>query len=269
MTRPFAEVIGDPIAQSKSPLIHGFWLGKLGIDAEYRACHVRPEHLEDYIAQRHADPHWQGCNVTMPHKMTILDHVSDPGNVRGSIGAVNTVIRRNEILIGTNTDAGGFMAPILDLPLEGAPVVVVGTGGAAHAVLFALKQVGAGPITLLARNALKGAALLARFGLKGDVKPLTASLPPAVLLVNSSVLGMAGHPPLELDLSPLPDNALVYDIVYSPLETHLLKAARDQGLECVDGLDMLIGQAALAFEMFFGAPVPEGCDDELRILLTS
>ncbi len=269
MTGLYAEVIGDPIAQSKSPMIHRFWLGKLGIEADYSACRVRPDELEDYIGRRREDPLWQGCNVTMPHKIAILDHVTDPGNVRASIGAVNTVIRQNGVLMGTNTDAAGFMAPILDLPLEGAPVVIVGTGGAAQAVFFALRQIGAGPVTILARNALKGAALLARFGLKGDVKGLNAVLPPVSLVVNASALGMAGQLPLELDLSTLPEGALVYDLVYSPLETGLLKAARERGLETVDGLDMLIGQAALAFEMFFGAPVPADCDDELRALLIS
>jgi shikimate dehydrogenase len=126
---------------------------------------------------------------------------------------------------------------------------------------------GAGRVTLLARNALKGAALLSRFGLKGDVKPIDAPLPPASLLVNTSSLGMVGQPAFAPDLSPLPDDAIVYDIVYAPLETPLLQAAEDRGLETVDGLNMLVGQAALAFEMFFGVAPPEGCDDELRGLL--
>ena len=265
----YAEVIGDPIAHSKSPLIHGFWLGKLGIDAEYRRTHVLPADLEDFIALRRRDAEWLGCNVTIPHKLAVMDLVDDPGDVRGSIGAMNALLPRDGGLMGTNTDAGGFMMPIMDRPLAGGSAIVIGSGGAAHAVLFALKQVGIGSVTILARNALKGAALLARFGLKGQVKPLNAPLPSALLLANASSLGMAGQPPLDLDLAPLPDNALIYDIVYAPLETGLLKAAREQGLETVDGLDMLIGQAALAFEMFFGQPVPEGYDDELRALLTA
>ncbi len=264
----YAEVIGDPIAHSKSPVIHGFWLEKLGIEAEYRRAHVRPEELSDFITRRRGDANWLGCNVTIPHKLAVMDLVDDPGDVRHSIGAMNTILRQDGRLIGTNTDAGGFLMPIMDMPLAGESAVVIGTGGAAHAVLFALKQSGIGDVTVLARNPLKGAALLARFGLKGKVKPLDAPLPPALLLANASSLGMVGQAPLHLDLSPLPDEALVYDIVYAPLETDLLIAARDQGLETVDGLDMLIGQAALAFEMFFGAPVPEGHDDELRGMLT-
>lgn len=268
MTRPYAEVIGDPISHSKSPLIHNFWLQKLGIDAEYRAHHVRPDDLAGYIAERRADAAWQGCNVTLPHKVAVMDLVLDPAGVRDSIGAMNTILPGPDGPTGTNTDAGGFMLPIMDVLLESQPVVVVGSGGAARAILFALKQIGAGPVTLLARNPMKGAALLARFGLAGEVKPMDAPLPPARLLVNTSSLGMIGQPAFTPDLSPLPDDAVVYDIVYTPLDTPLLKAAADRGLEVVDGLNMLIGQAALAFEMFFGAPPPEDCDAELRALLT-
>lgn len=268
MTVRYAEVIGDPIAHSKSPLIHNFWLAKLGIEAEYRACRVLPDGLGDYFARRREDQHWRGCNITIPHKIAALDHVSDPGRVRETIGAINTVVHGPDgMLFGTNTDPAGFLGPILDLPLEGAPVILVGSGGAANAILFALAQVGAGPVTLLARNALKGAALLARFGLKGEVRPIASPLPPAALLVNASPLGMKGQLPLDLDLSALPDDAVVYDVVYAPLETGLLRAARARGLETVDGLEMLVGQAALAFELIFDVPPPEGHDEALRALL--
>lgn len=268
MTRPYAEVIGDPVAHSKSPLIHGFWLRLLGIDADYRACHVPTPALAAYLAERQADPLWRGCNVTLPHKIAVLDHVADPGDVRHGIGAMNTLARDGRgALFGTNTDAAGFIAPILDLDLVGQPVAVVGTGGAAHAILFALAQADAGPVTLFARNTLKGAALLARFGLKGSVLPLGARLPPVRLLANASSLGMAGQEPLLLDLDPLPDDAVVYDIVYAPLRTALLAAAEARGLETVDGLEMLIGQAALAFELFFGQAPPDGHDEDLRARL--
>ena len=270
MTQAFAEVIGDPIAHSKSPLIHGFWLEALGIDAAYRATHVAPEDLGAFLAQRQADPAWRGCNITIPHKQAALDHVADPGGVRSSIGAINTVFRGDAgTFIGTNTDAGGFYAPIADLDLTGQPVVVIGAGGAARAVLFALSRVDVGPVTILNRNVLKGAALLSSFGLKGQALPLTAALPAAALLVNTSALGMVGQPPLEIDLAPLPDDALVYDVVYAPLETPLLQAARARDLETVDGLEMLVGQAALAFELFFGAEPPRDRDEELRALLSA
>lgn len=264
-----AEVIGDPIAHSKSPRIHKFWLAKLGIDADYRATRVEAAGLGDFVASRSADPDWRGCNVTIPHKLAVIDHVGDPGGVRAGIGAMNTVFRQDGALVGTNTDAAGFYAPLAEVDLSGAPVVVVGTGGAARAVLFALSKVGVGPVTVLARNPLKAMGLLAQFGLQGTAKPMKARLPAASLLVNASSLGMAGQPPLDLDLSPLPDDAIVYDIVYAPLETPLLAAARARDLDTVDGLEMLVGQAAVAFELFFGAPAPREHDAELRALLVA
>lgn len=267
MTKAYADVIGDPIAHSKSPVIHNFWLESLRIDAEYRAVHVRPDALGDYFARRCCDPHWRGCNVTIPHKLAVLDHIADPGGVRDSIGAANTVFCNDDGWIATNTDAAGFFAPIAEVPLDGAPAVVIGSGGAAMAVLFALSRAGVGAVTVMARNGLKGAGLLARFGLKGHVKPLTAPLPPAALLVNASSLGMVGQPALDLDLSPLADDAIVYDLVYAPLETALLAAAHARDLDTVDGLEMLIGQAALAFELFFGVAPPRDQDAKLRQLL--
>jgi shikimate dehydrogenase len=270
MSIPYAEVIGDPIAQSKSPLIHNFWLQALGLTGDYRRAHVKPDDLGAYVAGRRDDPDWRGCNVTMPHKAAIMDLVDDPGDVRGTIGAMNTVVRQKDgSLIGTNTDAAGFYAPLAELDLAGAPAIVIGAGGAARAVLFALARANVGPVTVLNRSPLKAMGLLATFGLKGEVLALDAALPPAALLVNSSSLGMKGQPPLDLDLSPLPADAIVYDLVYSPLRTGLLAAAESRGLDTVDGLDMLIGQAALAFELFFGKPPPEGRDEELRDLLTA
>lgn len=270
MTAVYAEVIGDPISHSKSPLIHGFWIEALGLDAAYRAHHVTPEALPAYFAARRDDPAWRGCNITIPHKQAALDLVEDRGSVRATIGAINLALRAEDgVIIGTNTDAGGFYAPIADVPLEGATVVVIGAGGAARAILFALSRVGVGEVIVLNRNVLKAAALLSAFGLKGKALPLGSPIPTAALLVNTSALGMVGQPPLDIDLSPLPEDAVVYDIVYAPLETGLLKAARDRDLETVDGLDMLIGQGALAFELLFGAEPPRDRDDELRALLTS
>lgn len=264
-----AEVIGDPIGHSKSPLIHGFWLNALELDGAYAATRVVGHDLGAFFADRRADPAWRGCNVTIPHKLAVMGHVADPGDVRGTIGAMNTVLRQPDgSLIGTNTDAAGFYGPLAEHDLAGAPVVVVGAGGAARAVLFALARAGVGHVTLLNRSPLKAAGLLATFGLKGDVVPLDAPLPEAALLVNATSLGMTGQPPLALDLDPLPEDAVVYDIVYAPLETPLLAQARARELATVDGLEMLIGQAALAFELFFGAAPPRERDPELRELLT-
>ena len=267
---PYAEVIGDPIAQSKSPLIHKFWLDALGIAGDYRRAHIKADALAAFIDERRPDSDWRGCNVTIPHKVAVMDLVDDPGNIRGTIGAMNTIVRQPDgSVIGTNTDAAGFYAPLAEIDLEGAPVAVIGAGGAARAVLFALARAGVGHVTIFNRSPLKAMGLLATFGLKGEVLGLDAQLPPAALLVNSSSLGMTGQPPLDLDLSPLPGDAIVYDLVYAPLQTKLLKAAEARGLDTVDGLDMLVGQAALAFELFFGVAPPEGRDEELRALLTA
>ncbi len=270
MTRPYAEVIGDPIAHSRSPVIHAFWAKALGLDVEYRAHRVVSDDLPAYFAARAADPAWRGCNITVPHKIAALDHVADPGNVRTSIGAINTVFRQPDgTLAGTNTDAAGFWTPIADLDLAGRAVTVIGAGGAARAILWALARVGVGPVTVMNRNVLKGAALLAAFGLKGQALPPGPAAPPSALLVNATSLGMAGQPPLDLDLSALPDDAVVYDIVYAPLETRLLAAARGRGLDTIDGLEMLVGQAAIAFAILFGHEPPRDRDDELRDLLTA
>lgn len=267
---PYAEVIGDPISHSKSPLIHNFWAKALGLDVDYRAVHVTPEGLAAYFAERKADPNWRGCNITVPHKVEALAHVEDRGDVRATIGAINTVIRAEDgALVGTNTDAAGFYAPLSGLDLAGQPVTVIGAGGAARAILFALSRMSVGPVTVFNRNVLKGAALLSSFKLKGQALPIGAAVPPSALVVNATSLGMTGQPPLDLDLSALPEDALVYDIVYAPLETGLLAAARARDLDTIDGLEMLIGQAAVAFELFFGAEPPRDRDDALRELLTA
>ncbi len=267
---PYAEVIGDPISHSKSPLIHRFWLEKLGIEADYRATQVKPDGLAAYFLKRRADPDWLGCNITIPHKVAALDYVDDPAGVRERIGAINTVAcETGGPLIGTNTDAGGFLQPLVAARWRGEAAVMVGAGGAARAIGFALRSVGVSDLTIVARDADKGAALLGKLGLAGRVIDFTAPLPPTGLLVNTSPLGMVGQPAYAPDLSPLPDDATVYDIVYAPLETPLLAAARTRGLATIDGLGMLIGQAALAFEIFFDADAPREHDAELRALLTA
>ncbi|MCB2015451.1 MAG: shikimate dehydrogenase [Sphingobium sp.] len=269
-TLPYAEVIGDPIAHSKSPVIHGFWLEKLEIEAEYRKTHVKPEELAAYFLKRRADPDWLGCNVTIPHKVAVMDYVTDPGNVGGLIGAMNTIAcETGGPLIGTNTDAGGFLAPLQAMEWSGKSAVIIGAGGAARAILYALDQMGVSDITIMVRDTAKGQALLDRAGVQGTVIAMDEALPSAELLVNSSPLGMTGQPPLAIDLSPLPPEAVVYDIVYAPLDTPLLVQARARDLRTIDGLEMLIGQAALAFDIFFDAPAPREYDDELRARLTA
>lgn len=269
--RAYAEVIGDPIAHSKSPLIHGFWLDALGTDADYRATHVRPGDLADFVAKRRDDPAWLGCNVTLPHKIAIMDQVDDPGGVRERIGAMNTIAADEDgRLIGTNTDAGGFLQPLVAAGWTGDHAVVIGAGGAARAILFALGALGVQSVTVMARDIVKGQALLDHSRMAGTVIDLADPLPDgARLLVNCSPLGMTGQPPLNIDLAPMAGDAVVYDIVYAPLETNLLAEARVRGLTAIDGLGMLIGQAALAFQIFFDADPPRDRDEALRALLTA
>jgi shikimate dehydrogenase len=197
-----------------------------------------------------------------------LDYVDDPGGVRDRIGAINTVAcETGGPLIGTNTDAGGFLQPLLRAQWTGSRAILVGAGGAALAIAFALRSVGITDLTVIARDAGKGEALLRRLAMDGAVQSFEAPLPGADLLVNASPLGMAGNPPYLPNLAALPASAMVYDIVYAPLATPLLVAARERGLATLDGLEMLIGQAALAFDIFFDAQPPREMDADLRAKL--
>ena len=284
MSRPYAEVIGDPISHSKSPLIHNFWLGKLGIDAEYRARHVRPEELADYIALRRGDAEWRGCNITVPHKVAAIQLLDRLDPLAGQIGAVNTVAREpDRSLIGYNSDAPGFLEPLLPLPPRDAGgyrgiAVVLGAGGAARAVVCALWNEGF-HIDIFNRDTEKARALASDFGapatsfgrLAMPSAPLLLSIGGASenMIVNTTSLGMTGMPPLDISLEQVSPGTTVYDLVYSPLETPLLAEARSRGMRCVDGLAMLVGQAAAAFEKFFGQPAPRHYDAELRALLTA
>ncbi len=285
MTLPYAEVIGDPIIQSKSPAIHNFWLGKLGIAADYRACHVKPDELTDYFAKRRTDPDWRGCYITMPHKqaaMAYLDAI-DPQAKR--IGAVNTVVRSADgRLTGYNTDAPGFLEPLrhlLDRQHLFRMARILGAGGAARAIVAALADEGF-TLVLAARDPAKAQALLDELAAKGEHHAVDlAHFAPETdfefddreglldLIVNASPLGMAGQPPLAFDFSHAPPGSVVYDIVTHPLDTPLLVEARGRGFPTVDGLAMLIGQAAVAFEKFFGTPAPREHDAQLREILTA
>ena len=265
---PVAGVIGWPIAHSKSPIIHRFWLDRLGLDGDFSRLPVAPERLGDAIRALPALG-LRGVNVTVPHKEAVIAHLDHIEPDAQTIGAVNMVVVEQGALVGGNTDAAGFAAPLADLPLDGAHVVVVGAGGAARAVLATLKARSVGHVTLLNRSVERAKALLRDFALQGTVAGLDAPVPPASLLVNASSLGMVGQPPLHLDLAAQPADAVVYDLVYVPLETELLARARARGLPTIDGLAMLIGQAAVAFERFFGAEPPREHDAELRARLTA
>ena len=284
MNRAYAEVIGDPIVQSKSPAIHTFWLNQLSIAADYRACQVRPGELADYFARRRDDPDWRGCNITMPHKQTAIALLDAVDPLAARIGAVNTVVRgEGGKLTGYNTDVAGFLEPLEPYLCETHLVRmarVIGAGGAARAIVAALADQHF-TIVLAARDPAKAQALLAKLAPKGEhhTPPLEHFAAPTDfafddrsqlldLVINASPLGMAGQPPLQFDLSHVPPGSVVYDIVTHPLETPLLIAARAAGFVTIDGLAMLIGQAAAAFALFYGQPAPRQSDAELRSLLT-
>lgn len=279
-SRAYAQVIGDPIAQSKSPAIHGFWLEKLGIEADYCAQQVLSGEVSQYLSEFGADPNWRGCNVTMPHKQAVMPYLYSVDEVSKRIGAVNTIYPAfDRLLTGTNTDATGFLEPLrkeLSKQHYFRMARILGTGGAARAIVTALYDEGF-TLVLAGRNPEKARAMLDELAPKGEhhAAPLGHFATPTDfafddregcldLVVNASPLGMRGQPPLAFDWSHAPPGAIAYDIVTDPVETVFLKSARAAGFRTIDGLSMLIGQAAAAFELFFGASAPREFDDELR-----
>jgi shikimate dehydrogenase len=275
---PYAEVIGDPIYQSKSPIIHNFWLAKLGIEAEYRAVRVRANGLEAYLEARRGDRAWRGCNVTIPHKQNVLPLLDAPLRTAQRVGAVNCVYRARTGLDGENSDVEGIMEAIDVVALDRDPGItcLIGAGGAARAALHALELAGAREVRVIVRRPERAEAMLAGFALTARIHRFveaSEALAGADTVINASPLGMAGQPSIPAALrealilaSP---QALVFDMVYAPLETELLAAARALGQRPVDGLTMLIGQADLAFNLFFQAQAPRKHDAELRALLTA
>ncbi len=278
----YAEVIGDPIAQSKSPTIHGLWIDKLGLDADYRRQRVETGELAEYFASRRGDRDWRGCNVTMPHKQAVIAHLDHLDPLAARIGAVNTVVREGDALVGYNTDADGFLEPMRsDLAATHyfRMARVLGTGGAARAIVAALARENF-VIVLAGRDAAKARAILDELDPGGEhhAVDLAHFADPTAfafddregcldLVVNASPLGMRGQPPLAFDWSHAPPGAIAYDIVTDPLDTAFLAGAKAAGHKTIDGLAMLIGQAALAFEKFFGIAPPREHDAELRAML--
>lgn len=265
---PVAGVIGWPITHSKSPLIHNFWLSKLGLDGHYSRFPVAPEGLRTAIRALPALG-IRGVNVTIPHKQAVMEALDEVAPAAKAIGAVNTVVVTGAgRLVGHNTDAAGFAEPLRDCALAGRPACVVGAGGAARAVLAALKDLGVSDVRVINRSVDKAEGLLAEFGVAGRAYGFDQSataLEGAALVANTSSLGMKGYPPLELDLAPVAGDAVAYDIVYAPLETDLLKQAKARGLKTVDGLAMLVGQAADAFRLFYDAAPPRDAETEAAL----
>jgi shikimate dehydrogenase len=250
-----AGVIGWPVSHSLSPRLHNYWLNTYGIDGAYIPLPVLPEELQEVFPAL-VKMGFRGVNLTLPHKelvLPLLDSISEEARM---IGAVNTVtVTREGKLAGSNTDAFGFMENIrLSLPQTRHKAVVLGAGGAAKAVYFALGKLQFRQIVVLNRTADKAAQMAAQFphvsALPWDNR--AQALEGADLLVNATSLGMAGKEPLPIDLASLPPQALVTDIVYTPLLTPLLVEAAKRGNPIVDGLGMLLHQAAPGFEAWFG-----------------
>jgi shikimate dehydrogenase len=263
-------IMGHPVAQSRSPMLHGYWLKTLKVEGAYERVDVPPEDFPAFF--RDLPGHgFIGGNITKPHKEPAFRLVGRREGAAETIGAVNTVWFENGTLVGGNTDYLGYLAHADDQAprwnAAGGLAVVLGAGGAARAVVYGLRERGL-DIALINRTRARAEELAKAFAQHvrvHDFAELPRLMRDAVLLTNTSALGALGQPPLEIDLKPLRDSAVVYDINYVPLETELLKAAAARGLRTVDGLGMLLHQAVPAFARWFGI-VPK-VTPELRALL--
>lgn len=258
-------VIGHPISHSKSPLIHNYWIEKYGLHGAYDAIDIAPEQLRDEINHM-IDAGYKGFNVTVPHKEAVLKLCDSLDMNAQNIGAVNTVVVKDAKLHGMNTDAFGFLENIRQhyphFSFDHKCAAVLGAGGAARAVISGLIGEQVDRILLINRTPEKADALLSAMDMAtGIIKRVewdqrSEILDEVDLLINTTSLGMSGQPSLNIDLKKLPQTALVNDIVYAPLETELLKAAKAHGAKTVSGIGMLLHQARSAFKAWFGV-MPE------------
>jgi shikimate dehydrogenase len=256
---PQACVIGWPIKHSRSPVIHKYWLKELGLSGDYGIRAVAPEEIERFV-QGFAGSGLVGANVTVPHKETVFALVTDRDAAATATGAMNTLWLENGVLAGANTDPVGFLAN-LDEQARGwdqrpDTAIVLGAGGAARGIVWALTTRGFGRIVVANRTLSRAEQLARELGNTVDAvswQQLAGELANARVLINATTLGMSGQGPLVIDLDGLPGEAVINDIVYTPLETPLLAAGRARGLTCVDGLGMLPHQAVPGFARWFGA----------------
>jgi len=255
---PKACVMGHPVAHSRSPMIHGYWLRTLGIPGAYELKDLTPEAFPDFVTHLAANG-YVGGNVTVPHKEAAFRLVDQRDAASEAVGAVNTLWLEKGRLMGGNSDTHGFIAnlddraPSWDVPDGRA--VILGAGGAARSAAYALATRGL-TVLVVNRTVERAHNLAADFGPRVSghgYDALPQLLPEADLLVNCTSLGMVGKPPLEVDIAALKPSAVVYDVVYVPLETGLLAAARARGHRVVDGLGMLLQQAGFGFRKWFGA----------------
>ncbi|WP_339640592.1 shikimate dehydrogenase [Jannaschia helgolandensis] len=262
-----AGVIGDPIAQSRSPRLHGHWLRRYEIDGHYVPLHVTRDMLSQTL-ETLPKLGFQGLNVTIPHKEAVFRLANDVTERARSVEAANTLTFRDGRILADNTDGIGFIANLRQqAPVwqVNAPALVLGAGGAARGIVAALLNEGVPRVTIVNRTAARAQTLADLFDRRVRTMPWEMASPALAdhgLLVNTTSLGMTGQPPLVLDLSALHADTTVSDIVYTPLMTPLLKDAQDRGATVVEGLGMLLHQAVPGFTEWFGV-VPD-VDDELR-----
>ena len=255
---PRCFVIGDPIAHSRSPMIHRSWLRQYGLAGSYDAVHVLPADLPTFMAQLREGA-FTGGNVTLPHKEAVIPFVDDISEAGRAIGAVNTLWREGGRLHADNTDIAGFLGH-LDASAPGwqertGTALVLGAGGAAKGICYGLLGRGVDRIILVNRSLGRAEELAASLGKAIEVREwsrVSETVAEAELIVNSTALGMSGQPPLEIDLSRLRPGTVVDDIVYVPLKTALLAQAERRGGIAVDGLGMLLHQAVPGFARWFG-----------------
>jgi shikimate dehydrogenase len=268
-----AAVIGWPISHSRSPRIHNHWLKLHGINGTYLPLAVAPGQLDTALKGLPALG-FRGCNITLPHKIDALKCVHDIDANARRMGAINTVVvQADGSLKGYNNDGFGFIQALLDgkpdWRADAGPITVLGAGGAARAVVLSLADRGAKEIRLINRTLATSHALAQEFGTPVVALPWSerhSALADISLLVNTTSLGMDGKEPLDLDLAALPAHAYVCDVIYAPLETPLLAAARLRGNATVNGLGMLLHQARPAFAAWFGV-MPEVTDELRRAVL--
>ncbi len=264
-------VIGFPVAHSRSPKIHGYWLREHKIDGDYVRHEVKPEDVAHFL-KNFSNGTFAGCNVTLPHKEAAARNAAIVTPVVKSLGVANTLWLEDGKLCADNTDVAGFLAhlddsiPGWDKKTEHA--VVLGAGGAARSIIYALHEREVETIFIVNRSRERAEQLVKEIKIEAniaDFDQVETLIPSTDLLVNTTSLGMKGQPPLNVDLRNLKKTAAVCDIVYVPLETELLRQAREQGNAAVDGLGMLLHQAVPGFERWFG--VRPKVTKELRALI--
>lgn len=269
-----AAVIGHPVAQSLSPFLHTHWFEQFGVAGTYEAIDVMPNMLAIAVSGM-KDRGFAGFNVTMPHKQSILPLLDRLAPAARQIGAVNTVkINEDGSLSGFNTDVPGLVAYLNETAPgwpKDKPALLLGAGGAARAAAAGLLTAGVPMVMITNRTRSKADDIAATIGngriTAVDWNDRNSAVVAAGVIVNTSALGMVGNPPLDIDLKTAASDTVVYDIVYKPLETDLLKTARVRGLRVVDGLGMLVHQGAAAFKIWFGCNA--GYDLSLRQRLSS